>query len=85
MSYWIPGYEQRYNEYVPQNVVHALGYEYEAFSVPEARLHPGIYPPTVWNDQISDSLLVIPRLQNYADEINQFYNMVIVQDEDKKP
>lgn len=85
MSIWIPGLERYYNEGVPQNVVHALGQEYADFSVPSAVRYQDPFPAGETNaDAYSDSLYVIPRLQNYADPLREYYNTVVNMTEVKK-
>jgi hypothetical protein len=83
---WIPGWEQRYNETLGPKVVFALASEYMNFSVPSSAKFVGTYPrDEVFHDVISDSLLVILRLQNYASQIESYYDTVSHLNEKIKP
>jgi hypothetical protein len=75
---WVPGYQQYYNERVPADKVHALAMEYMDYSVSSAARYPEPYPNAgVSYDVWSDSMYVIPRLQNYADPLNEYYQSVL--------
>lgn len=83
---WIPGYERWYNETVPQDKVYALGSEYMDFSVPASAQYQEPFPGSaVWGDQYSDTLYLIPRLQNYADPLQGYFDAVIGMREGEKP
>lgn len=84
---WIPRTERFYNEYVPQNVTHALGEEIDGpFPMREAALNQEPFPRgTVFSDVSSDSLYVIPRLENYADPQIRYLELVVHQNEESKP
>lgn len=83
---WFPGAEHYYNEGVPQNIVMALGREYEGYSVPSAHRYEEPYPRSaMWGDAFSDSLLVLPRLQNYATPYQQYYDAIVAQASEQKP
>lgn len=83
---WFPGYEQRYNEVVDQRVVQALASEYINYSVPSADWYLNPYPGNaVFYDVYSDSLLVIPRLQNYADPTLGYFDRVVYAEQEVKP
>lgn len=83
---WIPRYEAYYNESVPQDIVQALGREYMQFSVPSAVRYQVPYPNNqTFTDVLSDSLYTIPRLQNYANPMQQYYANIIAQREGEKP
>lgn len=86
MSIWIPRAEAYYNEFVPQNIVQALAREYIDFSVPSAVKFQDPYPANETNADVwSDSLYALPRLQNYANPLQQYYQSVIAQREETKP
>ncbi len=82
---WIPRAEYYYNERVPQFATVALGMEYEQFSIPEALTHPGVYKSVTWGDVQSDSLFFLPRMQNYAENIQAYFDRVVAAEEEKQP
>lgn len=83
---WIPHAERYYSEFVPQNIVRALASEYQDFSLPSAVKYQDPYPSNETNgDVISDTLYIIPRLQNYAGPLAEYYANVVAQREETKP
>lgn len=86
MSIWIPKAEAYYNEFVPQDIVHALGREYTDFSVPSAVRYQDPFPGNETNADVwSDTLYVMPRLQNYAGPLSEYYANIVAQQESAKP
>lgn len=61
-GYWGEHY---YNETVAQDVTQALGRAFAVNPIPETTLHTGIIKSR-YDDAFTDSMLVRPRLQNYA-------------------
>jgi hypothetical protein len=81
---WIPGLSIYYNESVPQDITQALAREYSEHSLNQSQDYAGHFPyNTVDSDVITDSLAVIPRLHNYADPIQRYFDTIIFIEEAK--
>lgn len=86
---WIIGTDRYYNERTGYREVLALAREYQGFSLPSAAKYHhsalGTFPDQPLYDVFSDSMYVMPRLQNYAENTERYFELVAFYGEgDKK-